>query len=372
MIDSKLRRIVTKNQDLLLNSSSDLSLPPVFTFHDVTREQLEPQLRYLYTNGYRTLTADQLYERLLTNETLSDREIVLTFDDGNKSLWSDAYPILSKYGFTAVAFILPGLISSKNGRQPWSAAQQRLSTWDEIKEMSNSGIIDFQVHSMFHHTIFISRRIVGYAAPNHKFSFLDDYFFPVRISDTNILFPDQLPYGTPLYESASRFGKSLRYIDSISLRNACTEFVAKNGGEMFFQHSNWKILLDSFAHQYISKHNYEPRFETAKERSNSIRHDLREAKSILEDKLPNKKIRHFCFPWNEGCSLSAKISAEEGYITNFWGYEIPNICKKQNYPLGISRLDSLYIWRLPGKGKYSLAKILSHRFSKINVKRYAI
>ena len=38
----------------------DHDLLPVFHFHEVTREELEPKLRYLAENGYKTVTSDEI------------------------------------------------------------------------------------------------------------------------------------------------------------------------------------------------------------------------------------------------------------------------------------------------------------------------
>jgi len=69
--------------------------------------------------------------------TIPTRTISITFDDGYRDNYTYAFPILKKYGLPATVFI----IVNEVGRL------DRLS-WDEIKEMQDSGIITFGSHTL--------------------------------------------------------------------------------------------------------------------------------------------------------------------------------------------------------------------------------
>ena len=84
---------------------------PVFTLHSVEPAQFEEQLEYLSKNEYQTTDADHLYEFIAGIKPVPEQTIVLTFDDGWRNLWDVVYPLLKKYKFQAVSFIIPGLIS---------------------------------------------------------------------------------------------------------------------------------------------------------------------------------------------------------------------------------------------------------------------
>lgn len=370
----KIKRSLEKNRSdfkgLLLRQypsfilsahAKQLEQIPVFTFHTVTAGYLEPFLIYLAENKYRTVNADALYERHVSGDCEFEKEVVLTFDDGHKSLWTVAYPLLQRYGMTAVAFIVPGLIPG-NGLGPgWGPANQHLCSWGEIQEMHLSGIIDFQSHSMYHHTIFVSPSIMGYVSTTTQFSFLKDALFPVLEDRATVQFPDGLPLGTPVYASASRFEESPRYLDSPSFRKACVDFVTRNGGPEFFRNRDWKRQLNRYANNTIREFSKEARFEDPCERWTAIKQGFRSAKHILERKLKGKVVRHLCFPWFKADSSVVELSGKEGYLTNFFGGVAPRLELSSQLPMPVPRLDPVYIWRLPGKGRKSLVEVLGKK-----------
>ena len=95
---------------VLKNSTCGTETPPVFVFHEVTEDYLEPLLHYLSLNGYSSLNAEDLFQRLHHGNKPKQNEVALTFDDGDQSLYSVAYPLLKKYGLTGISFIIPGWI----------------------------------------------------------------------------------------------------------------------------------------------------------------------------------------------------------------------------------------------------------------------
>lgn len=371
----KLKRIYEKNRSDLVGLAfrrypkfilsfreSSIENIPVFTFHQLTPEAFEPLLVYLTENGYKTLDADELYERGNNQNFIYDNEVVLTFDDGYKSLYKVVYPLLKKYGFKCVAFIIPGLIGEDDLGPVWKSDKDYFCTWKEIKEMHESGLIDFQAHSLYHHTIYISPKIIDYVTPTTNFPFQREDFFPVFIDETEVQFPDSLLLGTPIYESDYRYRKKARYFDSIELRNACQNYVNEHGGHSFFANNGWRKRLNSFVKKNFNEFSKNTRYEDQDERENAIRNDLKNAKLLIEKKLSGKRVRHFCFPYFTADETAVNISREEGYITNFWGGFIPKYALKNKNPLPISRLNSAYIWRLPGKKRKPLREVVKNKF----------
>src|SRR5689334_13146701 len=68
-------------------------LLPVFHFLDEPRKELEPKLRYLAENGYRTARADDMAAYVHRAGPLPDRSVVLCFDDAWASVWTTAGPL---------------------------------------------------------------------------------------------------------------------------------------------------------------------------------------------------------------------------------------------------------------------------------------
>ena len=83
---------------------------PVFMFHSVEHDAFAAQLAYLQRNGYRTLTLDAFMAFLHGTLPLDGPSVLLTFDDGHKSWFEVAYPLLRAHGFCAVGFLVPLLV----------------------------------------------------------------------------------------------------------------------------------------------------------------------------------------------------------------------------------------------------------------------
>jgi peptidoglycan/xylan/chitin deacetylase (PgdA/CDA1 family) len=97
---------------------------PVIMFHQVEKidnrepnwvspENFEFQMAFLKKNGFKVISLDQLVEAIKAGKKLSRKSVVLTFDDGYENNYTNAYPILKKYGYTATIFLISDLIDTK-------------------------------------------------------------------------------------------------------------------------------------------------------------------------------------------------------------------------------------------------------------------
>src|SRR5206468_6389380 len=87
------------------------TLLPVFHFHEVTREELEPRLRHLADNGYRSVTSEDIAAYVRRDTPLPPRAVGLCFDDAWKSLSTVAAPLLAQYGLRAITYAIPARIT---------------------------------------------------------------------------------------------------------------------------------------------------------------------------------------------------------------------------------------------------------------------
>ena len=71
---------------------------------------------------------------------LPKNSILITFDDGYKNNYTLAFPILKKYNMKATIFLNTKFIEK----------DETYLNWDEIREMYESGLIDFQLHTHSH------------------------------------------------------------------------------------------------------------------------------------------------------------------------------------------------------------------------------
>lgn len=99
------------------------------------------QMEYLHRNGFHVLTLDEAAARLRGERALPRRAVVLTFDDGYENFYTHAFPVLARYRFPAVVYVLSGLVGqtarwyARDGREP-----PRLLARDQIRELRRAGI----------------------------------------------------------------------------------------------------------------------------------------------------------------------------------------------------------------------------------------
>lgn len=332
---------------------------PVFQFHDVSRATLEPALEFIARNHYVTLTGDEYYQRVIGALPKQEREVLLTFDDGQASLYSVAFPLLRKFKQRAVAYIVPGRVPDERGVLPQHNPERALCTWRQIREMYESGVIDVQSHSLYHHSIAISPTIVDFTRPGISASFLETDLAPILPGNKNRFCPDLInTWGLPIYQWSARMGAHPAYIEPTQISEACIRHVADHGGEAFFHSRSWRRQLKTILRDAQDKF-LPARFETAGEQRNAILTDLCESKAAIEARLPGSRAQHFCFPWYRGSALAVELSHAAGYVTNAWGSLLPPFVNKdESQPLPIARLQPKYIYRLPGLGRRPLWRLI--------------
>jgi peptidoglycan/xylan/chitin deacetylase (PgdA/CDA1 family) len=116
----------------------------------VTPDSFLNQLRYLKWRGYKTITLAELLKGLNSEIELPPRPIILTLDDGYEDNYTYAFPILKKFGFTAVVFLITRDINSlPDWPDSSETVREPILSWDQMKEMADYGI-SFQSHTHTH------------------------------------------------------------------------------------------------------------------------------------------------------------------------------------------------------------------------------
>jgi peptidoglycan/xylan/chitin deacetylase (PgdA/CDA1 family) len=372
---------------------------PVFSYHSIagpetpdsiTPAAFEAHLAHLARNGYTTITADALRDHLIHHTYLPERAIMLTFDDGRATLWTVAYPLLKCYGMTATAFIVPGMMPEsgirptlRNGHTPDALNADLNSaptiTWEEAQIMHDSGVIDFQSHTLHHALIPCSPTIVDFIRPGFRFGY---HNFAVPLLDSNG--SDRLNRiyapGTPVYASQPRLSAARRFFDDPGLREMCVTFVREQGGEAFFTRPDWWQTLQDQVAIYRHTHTLTERFESPEEQVAAISNSLHHSKALIEAHLPDHRVHHLCYPWHRYSITAASLAREVGYDTAFidinpqkphpnWNDPYPiqpllptNDCGDDPYQ--ITRIDSqnMLPLSLPGKGRLSFWRRFWQRF----------
>jgi peptidoglycan/xylan/chitin deacetylase (PgdA/CDA1 family) len=109
----------------------------------VSYEQFSEQMKFLHDHGYHTITLPELEQFLHGKRNLPAKSIMIHFDDGLKTNYIYAYPVLKRYHFHAVAF----LITSRNTAtvQPFHPDILQYLSWPEIDQMRD--VFEFASHT---------------------------------------------------------------------------------------------------------------------------------------------------------------------------------------------------------------------------------
>jgi peptidoglycan/xylan/chitin deacetylase (PgdA/CDA1 family) len=105
----------------------------------------EEQIKYLYLSGYRTILSKDIpavlapQERNILGE--NKKPVLINFDDGYKSVYNYAYPIMKKYGYKGILFIITDKIENDPTRMYMNK--------DQINELIKEGW-EVGSHTMTH------------------------------------------------------------------------------------------------------------------------------------------------------------------------------------------------------------------------------
>jgi peptidoglycan/xylan/chitin deacetylase (PgdA/CDA1 family) len=101
-------------------------------------------MRYLRDNHYKALDLEEAGAVLEAGES-SQHLVVLTFDDGYRDFYTEAYPILEECGLRATVFVVSGF----TGDDRLERGGNEYLTWAEVRELSARGI-RIGSHTMTH------------------------------------------------------------------------------------------------------------------------------------------------------------------------------------------------------------------------------
>jgi peptidoglycan/xylan/chitin deacetylase (PgdA/CDA1 family) len=117
----------------------------------VSAEKFKRQMKFLRAKGYRTLSLLDAADRIRRGDSFPSRGIVITFDDGYRNNYTEAFPILQEYGYSATIFLTTQHCGRTNNwpGQHSSIPPLPILSWDEIREMTGHGM-DFGAHTRSH------------------------------------------------------------------------------------------------------------------------------------------------------------------------------------------------------------------------------
>lgn len=102
-------------------------------------------MRQLAREGYKTIDLTRAVELLADGRLPAEKSVVITFDDGFNNFYTQAFPALREYGFTAAVFLPTAFIGAVRRSFKGTACM----TWDEVRELRKAGIT-FGSHTVNH------------------------------------------------------------------------------------------------------------------------------------------------------------------------------------------------------------------------------
>ncbi|UOO76767.1 poly-beta-1,6-N-acetyl-D-glucosamine N-deacetylase PgaB [Neisseria sp. Dent CA1/247] len=124
----------------------------------ITVERLTAHFNWLRDNGYTPVSFKQIEEARAGRGKLPPKPVLLTFDDGYISFYTKIYPLLKAFNYPAVYALVTGWLEVPPGgtiaygkkKLPRSA----FITWDQVREMQKSGLIEIASHTHdLHHSV---------------------------------------------------------------------------------------------------------------------------------------------------------------------------------------------------------------------------
>ena len=130
--------------------SDGYRIVPILCYHQFTngpaKQQLEvsaadfrAQLQYLRDNNFTVLSMAQVEAILNDKLPMPERAVVLTIDDGYRSVYDVAFPIIQEFNYPFTLYVYTDFVGG-------GAAM----TWQQLTEVQRSGLIDVQSHTKTH------------------------------------------------------------------------------------------------------------------------------------------------------------------------------------------------------------------------------
>ncbi len=145
---SQVRRLYDESQ---YGGSLGISIPAIY-YHkivdnntdesdEIILENFEKQMKFLHDNGFKTITTEHYANWKKGIGEMEKKSVIIFFDDGWKSVYEKAFPIMSKYEFIGT---VPAVIRYANGD-----AGKGYMNWTELNELQKKGW-RIEAHSLSH------------------------------------------------------------------------------------------------------------------------------------------------------------------------------------------------------------------------------
>lgn len=129
-----------QDDSLLVKTARNLLQSKEFVQYSVLKSEFKEQIDTLAEAGAVFLNEEQLLTAKAQGE-FPEKCVWISFDDIDRSVYENAFPILKEANVPFTLFIIAGHVGSKD------FSNLEMASWDELREMKNSGLADFGSHT---------------------------------------------------------------------------------------------------------------------------------------------------------------------------------------------------------------------------------
>ncbi|GMB10853.1 MAG: polysaccharide deacetylase family protein [Candidatus Improbicoccus devescovinae] len=119
--------------------------------YNISTELFEEDLAFIKKNEFNTIIMEDLINHVNNNIELPRNPIMITFDDGYLNNYINGFPLIQKYN-TKIVFAPIGSCIEKYSNCNERDLSYCHCTWDDLKIMKDSNLVDIQNHSYDMHT----------------------------------------------------------------------------------------------------------------------------------------------------------------------------------------------------------------------------
>lgn len=136
---------------VILGVSSTQAQVPVLLYHahasfGYSASLFTQHMDFLKSNGYNTITPDELLDWMDFDAPLPPRPILITLDDNYIPVYDEVFPILQARGMVAVNFAHTNYVGVVTGSGDHC-------DWNEIATMENAGVVYTESHTKSHQNL---------------------------------------------------------------------------------------------------------------------------------------------------------------------------------------------------------------------------
>ncbi|MCM2305141.1 MAG: polysaccharide deacetylase family protein [Elusimicrobia bacterium] len=120
----------------------------------VTAADFRRQLQYLKDHGYAAVDFRDWRDAEKGVAPLPEKPVMITFDDGYMNNYDLAFPLLKEFGMKGCVFLVHETMERHNAwHDPETEPWLKMLTWAQIREMQESGLVEFGSHTMRHRNL---------------------------------------------------------------------------------------------------------------------------------------------------------------------------------------------------------------------------